>query len=501
MATGNIKSIFTLQKGQQIHDVIYTATNIITLEPMRNLTTFTRNILLCSIGTFFSSQLTAQVSQTVSEIITTYGSYWKSGFDAINPVKPDSSHDLLAFTYKGTRYSTGVNDNLLTARGDGNFSPQVFHALPVVKISGTVNSNTKVALGQLYDGVDNGASNPRPQNNLAYYLTDGAAGLDLGTGIANLPQGDLVFNITIINPAAIGDGIPDILITQIADPSNGTDSYEFSNSSDATVGQPISISFSGINAVGNWTGDFYEASTNPMQLTSSFTKSDRPIRLWAADFSYFGITAANYKSISKFKIHLNGNSDVAFIAYNVLSSYITLPVKISYFRSTQFDKIVALSWQTESGNNVNHFEVETGTDGEKFRFLATMPASGNSSVEHPYSYQESNVTAGQHYYRLKIITDDGKYSYSSIVKETISDNSISVFPNPGRSSIAVNHPKAKPGDKLEVFSESGRKLLSQNIITGATETFVNISAFSSGNYILMFGNGSAAKQTIKFAVK
>jgi hypothetical protein len=179
------------------------------------------------------------------------------------------------------------------------------------------------------------------------------------------------------------------------------------------VGQIISISFSGINAVGNWTGDFYEASTNPMQLTASF-KSDRPIRLWAADFSYFGITATNYQSIRKFKIHLNGNSDVAFIAYNILSSYITLPVKLSYFRSSQFDKLIGLSWQTEPENNIDHFEVEISTDGEKFHFLASVPVSGSNSAEHNYSYQQNNVSAGRYYYRLKMITNGGKYSYSSI---------------------------------------------------------------------------------------
>jgi len=81
-----------------------------------------------------------------------------------------------------------------------------------------VTSNTKLALGQLYDGVDNGASNPAPVNSLALYLTDGPNGLNLGTGIANLPKGDLTFRVTNINPAAIGDGIPDILVTQIADP-------------------------------------------------------------------------------------------------------------------------------------------------------------------------------------------------------------------------------------------------------------------------------------------
>ncbi|HEY5461623.1 MAG TPA: hypothetical protein VIJ95_00060 [Hanamia sp.] len=197
----------------------------------------------------------AQASQTVSEIITTYNTYFKSSTTAINPVKPDNSHDLLAFTFNGTRYSTGVDDALLSSHGDA-FVAEIFKALPVGSITGAVTSNTKLALGQLYDGVDNGASNPAPVNSLTLYLTDGVNGLNLGTGIANLPQGNLIFGVTNINPAAIGDGIPDILVTQIADPSSGVDNYVLVDGSGNTVGTSQNISFSGIDAVANWTEIF-----------------------------------------------------------------------------------------------------------------------------------------------------------------------------------------------------------------------------------------------------
>ena len=52
-------------------------------------------------------------AQAVTEVISDYGGYWKSGSGAINPIKPDNSHNLIAFSYNGVRYSTGVNDHLL----------------------------------------------------------------------------------------------------------------------------------------------------------------------------------------------------------------------------------------------------------------------------------------------------------------------------------------------------------------------------------------------------
>ena len=459
-------------------------------------------LLFCTVFCGTATKINAQASQTVSEVITTYNSYWKSGFDAVNPLKPDTSHNLLAFTYNGTRYSTGVNDGLLTAHGDGNFTPEIFHALPVLNISGSVTSNTKIALGQLHDGVDNGASNPPPKNNMAYYLTDGTGGLDLGTGVANLPQGDLNFNIANISASSIGDGIPDILITQIADPSNGTDRYEFDNSSDAIVGHTIDISFSGINAVGNWTGDFYEASTNPMVLTSSFTKSDRPLRLWAADFSYFGITKDNYNSIQKFKIHLNGNSDVAFIAYNVISSNITLPITLTYFRSSQKNGNVLLTWQTQTEINSDHFDIESGADGQIFSYLGSVPAAGASSAPKDYSFMQNDAAVGTIYYRIKQVDKDGRCLYSPVVNEIISNKhgEIFIYPNPTTGIAVVKHPQSKFGDKLELYSQAGVRLLTQNLPTGSRETSVDLTSYARGNYFFILRT-SGTSETIKFTLK
>ncbi|MEJ0102381.1 MAG: hypothetical protein WDO19_07455 [Bacteroidota bacterium] len=131
-----------------------------------------------------------------------------------------------------------------------------------------MNSNTKVGVGEMYDGVHNGASNPVPSNNISFYLTDGIKGLNIGTGIANLPAGTMSFYITSIQPQNIGDGIPDIIVTQIADPSGSTDSYSFVNSTGTIIGHKKDIIFTSITPVGSWTADFYEASANPMILTS-----------------------------------------------------------------------------------------------------------------------------------------------------------------------------------------------------------------------------------------
>jgi hypothetical protein len=164
------------------------------------------------------------------------------------------------------------------------------------------------------DGVFNGAG-PAPSRNLGQYLNDGPNGLNLGTVVANLPSGTMFLSVSNLQAAHIGDGVPDILVTQVADPASSFDRYAFTDVNGNMVGNYMDINLTNIIPVGNWVADFYEA-TGSTVLQAGFTQTQRAVRLWAADFSAFGINASNIGNISYFKIDLSGNSDIGFVAYN-----------------------------------------------------------------------------------------------------------------------------------------------------------------------------------------
>jgi hypothetical protein len=84
--------------------------------------------------------------------------------------------------------------------------------------------------------------------------------------VANLPAGTLPFASNSVVPAAIGDGTPNVPVTQIASPGNLGDQYQFLDADGKTVGQPLTIVFTDAPVVGNWTADFYEASQTVMGL-------------------------------------------------------------------------------------------------------------------------------------------------------------------------------------------------------------------------------------------
>jgi hypothetical protein len=423
-------------------------------------------------------------AQAVTGIITDYNGYWKTSISSINSLKPDNSHNLLAFTYNGVQYSTGVDDSKLAARGE-SFVQGDFWSLPVGALSGAINGNTKVGFGALYDGVYIGASNPPPEYGISMYLTDGIKGLNIGTCIANLPAGSMNFSISNIQPSAIGDGVPDILVTQIADPSgNSFDRYSFIDANGIQVGNYKDIVFSNITPIGTWTADFYNAQ-NPLTLSGGFTQTDRPLRLWAADLSEFGINTSNYASISYFSISLCGNSDVAFVGYNNNSVTITmpLPVTITSFSGRIKQSVAQLLWQA-AGAGSEGFVVERSPDGQRFTPLGSIPNAGVGLRE--YRFTDAQPLTGNNYYRLRQTGASGQHSYSHIICLKNQESGLMAYPNPASSFVLLEHPEVKEDEVFSILNSSGVLVKRQKPVRHSTQTKIDLKGLPAGVYNLMF---------------
>lgn len=426
----------------------------------------------------------------VTEVVTDYGNFWRSGNGTtgnavINSIKPDNSHNLVAFSLAGVRYSTGVNDALLAAN-DLSYKPGRYQGLSVDGLgsSTTVSSNTKVGLGQLYDKVDSGPSTPPPASGYERYLSDGAQGLDLGTGVANLPAGTLTFAVNSVAQAAIGDGVPDVLVTQFASPDNVGDKYQFLDASGKAVGNAITVIFVNVPIVGSWTADFYEASQNPMTLNRDFTKTNRDLRLWAADFSSFGIVASDYSRIKSFQITLSGNSDQAFVAYNTAALSIQpLPVTLTAFAGAAQGQAVHLTWQTASERNAEAFVVEASPDGQVFAPVGQVAAAGTTTQAQRYAFSyQPPPSLG--YYRLRQVDHDGASYYSPVVAVRTGAAAVAVFPSVFDEALTVRLPAAGR-TALALLAPDGRVLYQQQLAESpAQDLAMPLATLPAGLYLL-----------------
>lgn len=270
-------------------------------------------------------------------IITDFNGYWRTDLPTINTVRPDTSHNLLAFTYKGVRYSTGANDAILNTQGL-TYTAANFRALPVAGIVGntpplTTNS-VFMALARKIDGRPTTLYPPAVAHlSVADVLVDGANGLDLGSGVTNLPTSAiLTFQIPSIVPSRIDDIEPDIIITQIANPDATNDRFGFVNASGTLIGNEISQNMTYLSKMGDYYLDLFRLTPNvPFNTGKPYSArpptdvndSTRPIRVIAFRLSDFGITTANASQVRALRITPSGNSDYAFVAYNTNSINLT----------------------------------------------------------------------------------------------------------------------------------------------------------------------------------
>jgi len=307
--------------------------------PQLKLMSFLR-ILGVVISILIVNQTTVFAQFGASALYTDYKGYWTSSTASINPVMPDNKNNLLGFRWNGTNYSTGVNDVLLATKI--SFVPGIYQAFPVKNIPLPGTNSNFVGLGQLEDGVDNGGVYPYSVPiTVSQILTRGTQGLDMGSCITNIPSTaqPLSFNFgAISNPSQIGDGIPDIVITQVAQATGALDEVYFEDGNGNLVGNKISINQSAISSIGNWLPDFYNPNTGIIQ--PGFIKTERPIRIWAADASAFGITVANYQQPLVLRYKLGGSSDPAFIAFN--TKFITLVTANDDLAATNKDVAVTI---------------------------------------------------------------------------------------------------------------------------------------------------------------
>ncbi|MBE7172844.1 MAG: IPT/TIG domain-containing protein [Williamsia sp.] len=357
----------------------------------------------------------------LSGIMTDFNGFWSSTTASPNSVVPNDSHNLLAFTYNGTTYSTGVNNGILSTNGI-NYTAGNFKALPVAGITGTSASSTAtyLALARKVDGSLN-VANPSTVSgySLKSVMIDGQNGLNLGTGFTNLPTtAILTFRIFNIDSSRIADAEPDIILTQIAQPVSGNDIFSFVDSSGKVVGRTVTQDMTLLQRFGTYALDLFNLTPNTPYNSAKLYNANaanttREIRLVGFKLSDFGITADSISKVKALKITPSGNSDYAFIAYN--ANALNLPPNISVDDSTTNAIIcsggtanlavigtaaaggsLSYSWEqsvdggntwsavtngsTVTGATTNILSVTNPADGSRYRSTVMEAGNGNTSI-------------------------------------------------------------------------------------------------------------------------
>jgi len=166
----------------------------------------------------------------------------------------------------------------------------------------------------------------------------------------------------------------------------------------------------------------------------------------------------------------------------------SLPLELLEFTAQAKEKHIALRWKTASEQDFSGFELQRSADGIQFEKINWIAAKGGSS--NTYNYDDHRAQQGVlYYYRLKMLDEDGQFSYSGIQSALLEKgwSEPHVIPNPtrGRSQLSFEAPESGAG-QLELTDSNGKSVFRRPVIfeKGENKIDLDVSGLNPGTYVL-----------------
>ena len=183
-----------------------------------------------------------------------------------------------------------------------------------------------------------------------------------------------------------------------------------------------------------------------------------------------------------------------------------LPIELLSFDAIMNGKQVDINWTTATELNNDYYTIEKSKDGINFETSSIVDAAGNSLSLINYKDIDANPFEGISYYRLKQTDFNGTFSYSKIVSVnyTLSDDGMSIFPNPTIGEININIKELEGKEVLVVIRDiTGKECFSKVILSQENQQLIAVDSehqLAPGTYIVT-ASSSNKKKKKKIIVK
>jgi len=172
----------------------------------------------------------------------------------------------------------------------------------------------------------------------------------------------------------------------------------------------------------------------------------------------------------------------------ITGSPIALPQSLLSFTASKSDNKVMLNFTTTNELKFASFDVERSPDGSSFTTIGTVTSEGDNG---DYTYIDAHPLSSINYYRLKMIEQNGSYSYSKMVSIRYDKNgSITIFPNPAKDVVTVQLHMPAGAISLQIIDGMGRivKKMTLQSSGNTLSTAIDISGLASGQYYIHAGS-------------
>jgi hypothetical protein len=358
----------------------------------------------------------------------------------------------------------------------------------VASISGTLTGSFTTTIVNLYlDGELIGTANT---NNTAW------GPITVNTTPTNILYANGILKIGVQETGKQEVACPASAQAIVCTPSPTIPAYTISSGS---VNQYQTITATISNAA---TGTFYALSDSASGQSYGQGK-------WATSNGNLVLNTDAFNSAGTYKIKVSATSlsGVTLCAAVSATSTIVvtpavLPLYLLQFTGKKESTGNLLEWISENEVNLNGYEIERSTNGASFTTIAVKHATAVSGTKTNYSFIDVTVVNGTSYYRLKMIDNDGKYTYSNTIVISSTKNGdfviSNVAPNPFTEKVALTITLAKAAPlQLQLIDFSGRVCSTKNT-TGTKGNnnieFTGLGKLAAGVYYIRVNTADAVLQ-------
>lgn len=164
-----------------------------------------------------------------------------------------------------------------------------------------------------------------------------------------------------------------------------------------------------------------------------------------------------------------------------------LPVELLRFSANAIQTNVQLTWEVASFDNHSHFEIQHSIDGKMFETVGV-----DFDEKSFYEFLHKNPIHGNNYYRLKIIDNNGEFTYSltETVKITNAENDWNIYQN--QDALIIDNSYFSNGKtQLKIYNFLGQLIINKSLNLEKGQHIVNGIDLENGIYLIELENGKS----------
>ena len=228
-------------------------------------------------------------------------------------------------------------------------------------------------------------------------------------------------------------------------------------------------------------------------------KNENTLTLWrSTDGIHWKLAGVDNRNTSV--NYVEKNSIASFSAWTLTDAATVLPVTLVSYAAICKSNIATIKWTTGTEEPGGRFEIERSPDAGTFVTAGNRIAVGNGGNTYEFTDAAVIGSGRSYFYRIKLITADGHYTYSPVFSGGCSDITMpfSIYPNPAHEGTAI-HIAVRQNTKaaISVYNAAGQTIMqvSCNLNVGNNKIPLITNKLAAGSYFvqMLLDNGTVMK--------